>query len=414
MIRPSNHGEQGVSSATATKSSVLKGVRVLDLTLAMAGPLATSRLSDLGAEVIKVESPTGDFSRHWPIDGYWHGQESSAYMMLNRGKRGICLDLKQADSKEILQRLVERSDILVQNFRPRVAAKLGIDFETLRQINSRLVYVSISGYGDAGPMVDRPGQDLLIQSFSGLAFNAGTEDGLPHPSPVYMVDTCASHLATEAALAGYIEALRTGEGRHLKVSLLAAALEIQIQEISTYLNTGRLAPRSKRPFASVYMEPPYGIYRTSDGFLAIAQAKFPALAQAFGDPDMAGFGDKAPPHADVEARRVWRDQVAERIAGHVAVKTTDALIALLTPLDIWVNPVQSYADLASHPQFEPFLTEIAHPGGPYRTLAPAIDTGERPKLATAPRLGEHTDEVLAELGYDDAARSSLRQSGAAL
>ena len=406
-------GEPVTKNSENQISSVLEGVRVLDLTIAMAGPLATSRMSDLGAAVIKIESPTGDFSRQWPIDGYWHGAESSAYMMLNRGKRGICLDLKQEATKAVLHRLVEQSDIVVQNFRPRVAAKLGIDFETLNRINPKLVYVSISGYGDEGPMVDRPGQDLLVQSFSGLAFNAGVEGGLPHPSPVFMVDTCASHLATEAALAGYIEALRTGKGRHFKVSLLGAALEIQIQEISTYLNTGRLAPRSNEPFASVYMEPPYGTYRTKDGFLAIAQARFAALAKAFNDPALEAIGDEAPGHQQVEARRIWRDKAAQRIAAHIVAHSTDELIALLTPLDIWVNPVQSYAELAQSPQLVPFLTEIEHEGGTYRTLAPSIDTGEERKIKTAPRLGQHTQEVLGELGFDAVQQQLMLKTGAA-
>lgn len=400
------------ANARQGRSQVLAGVRILDLTIAMAGPLATSRMSDLGAEVIKVESPGGDFSRHWPIDGYWHGQESSAYLMLNRGKRSLCLDLKQPESQPVLHRLIAQSDILVQNFRPRVAAKLGIDFETVHKLNPKLVYVSISGYGDSGPMVDRPGQDLLIQSFSGLAFNAGTDDGLPHPSPVYMVDTCASHLATESALAGYIEAQRTGVGRQFKVSLLAAALEIQIQEISTYLNTGRMAPRSQRPFASVYMEPPYGIYRTADGFIAIAQAKFPNLAKAFSDPDIEKIGADAPPHDQVEARRAWRDSVAAKIASHFSHRSTQSLLDLLTPLDIWVNPVQSYADLIGNDQFKPFVTQVDHAGGPYKTLAPSIDTGETRKLAAAPKLGEHSDEVLAELGFSGDERQAMRSAGA--
>ncbi|MCA0422493.1 MAG: CoA transferase [Proteobacteria bacterium] len=393
------------------KSRVLDGVQVLDMTLAMAGPLATSRLGDLGADVIKVESPTGDFSRHWPVDGYWHGQESNAFLMLNRNKRGVCIDLKQEKSRDILIELVKRSDILVQNYRPRVAKKLGIDFETLHKINPRLVYVSISGYGDSGPMVDRPGQDLLVQSFSGLAFNGGSEDGLPQPSPVYMIDTCASHLAAEAALAGYIEAARTGQGRHFKVSLLAAALEIQIQEISTYLNTGRLAPRSAYPFASVYMEPPYGIYRTLNGYLAIAQARFPDLAKAFGEPDLAVLGEQAPPHSDLEARKAWRDRVAKRVSDYVARYTTEDLIEKLTPLDIWVNPVMNYEDLAKHPQFAPLCRTVEHKSGSYRTLAPAIDTMERTEITTAPMLGEHTDAVLEELGYGPAARAAFFAEG---
>lgn len=399
-------------SKAKRKSAVLRGVRVLDLTLAMAGPLATSRLSDLGAEVVKVESPAGDFSRLWPIDGFWHGNESSAYLMLNRGKRSLCLDLKKPEASAAIRKLIETSDILVQNFRPRVAAKLGIDYASAHKINPKLVYVSISGYGDTGPMVDRPGQDLLVQSFSGLTFNGGSGDGLPAPSPVYMVDTCASHLASEAALAGYIEAQRTGIGRQFKVSLLAAALEIQIQEVSTFLNTGRIAPRSGYPFASVYMEPPYGIYRTKDGFIAIAQAKFPALAEAFGDPEMVKLGESAPAHADVDARRRWRDSVAARVAPYFEAKTTQELIDLLTPRDIWVNPVQTYADLAKHPQFENFVTEIDHAGGRYKTLAPSIDTGEARDLETAPRLGEHSDDVLADLGFAKAEIAALRAAGA--
>lgn len=394
------------------KSAVLNGVKVLDLTIAMAGPLATSRLADLGADVVKIESPTGDFTRQWPIDGFWHGQESSAYFLLNRGKKGICLDLKNDDAKRVLHRLVAQADVLIQNFRPRVAKKLAIDYETLHAINPKLVYVSISGYGDEGPMVDRPGQDLLVQSFSGLTYNAGSEGGLPHPSPVYMVDTCASHLAAEAALSGYIEAQRTGEGRQFKVSLLGAALEIQIQELSTFLNTGRVAPRSERSFASVYMEPPYGIYQTKDGFLAVAQARFPVLAAAFDDPSVEELGNEAPPHTDVEARRLWRDRIGKKIAEHIAQKTTQDLIDQLTPLDIWVNPVQSYEDLANHPQFESFVTEIDHPGGRYKTLAPAIKTGEQIQLTTAPSFAQHTKEVLSDLGFTSEELSALMTSGA--
>ena len=231
----------------------LGGLRVLDLTIAMAGPLATSRLGDLGADVTKIESPAGDFSRQWPLNGYRHGGDSSAFMMLNRNKRSMIVNLKEEEGRDILYRMARDADILIQNFRPGVDKRLGIDFETLHAINPKLVYVSISGYGDSGPMVDRPGQDLLVQSFSGLTFNAGTRDGLPHPSPIYMIDASASHLAAQAAMAGYIERLKTGKGQHLKVSLLGAALEIQIQEISTYLTSGRMAARSDHPLSLIHI-----------------------------------------------------------------------------------------------------------------------------------------------------------------
>lgn len=378
----------------------LSGLRVLDLTLAMAGPLATSRMGDLGADVVKVESPTGDFSRHWPIQGFTHGGESSAYLMLNRSKRGICLDLKTEEGRNALYKLAETADVVIQNFRPAVAARLKIDYDTLHSINPKLVYVSISGYGESGVMSERPGQDLLLQAFSGMTFNAGTTDGLPHPAPVYIVDTCASHLAVQAALSGYIEAQRTGVGRHLKVTMLAAALEIQIQEFSTYLNIGRMAPRSGHAFASAYMEPPYGIYRTADGFVAIAQARFEALAEVLDEPEYLNLRDAAPGHDQPEARAAWRDLVGSLTARHLLQRTTEQWVDLLTPHDIWINPVMDYAALARHPQVQPLLTEIEHPSGNYRTVRPAIDVGVPTQLKSAPRLGEHTKQVLAEHGIE--------------
>jgi crotonobetainyl-CoA:carnitine CoA-transferase CaiB-like acyl-CoA transferase len=390
----------------------LAGVKVLDLTLAMAGPLATARMGDLGAEVIKVESPSGDFARHWPINGYMHGDESSAYLMLNRNKRSIVLDLKNEAARTVFLDLVRQADILVQNFRPRVAKKLGIDYETLAAVRPELVYVSISGYGDEGPMVDRPGQDLLVQSFSGLTFNGGTADGLPHPSPVYMVDTCASHHATEAALAGYVERLRTGRGQHLKVSLLAAALEIQIQELSVFMTSGRDAIRCKTPFASTWMEAPYGIYRTADSFIAVAQARLPDLAEAFGDPRILEAHENQPPHEDVEARRAFRDRIGALVQEAFLRKTTAQWIEELTARDIWVGPVNTYADVVAHPQMQNLFATIDHPAGPYRTLAPAIRCAETSPMTKSPALGEHTDEILAELGVAPDGIRSLREAGA--
>jgi len=389
----------------------LAGLRILDLTIAMAGPLATSRMGDLGADVIKIESPLGDFSRQWPLNGYRHGDDSSAFLMLNRNKRAIVLDLKREEGRQILYNLVATADILVQNFRPGVERRLGIDFETLNAINPGLVYVSISGYGDSGPMVARPGQDLLVQSFSGLTFNAGTNDGLPHPSPVYLVDACASHVAAQAAMAGYIERRRTGKGRHFKVSLLAAALEIQIQEVSTYLTSGRAADRSAHPFASTWMEAPYGIYRTSDGFIAIAHAKLPTLAELFGDPRLQEAADNAPSHDDRAARLAYRDRIGRLVAENFARRTTQDWIDALTPHDIWVGPVLDYEGLAAHPQAQDLFTMVDHPAGPYRTLAPVVCHDLPAPIRRGPGFGEHTDEVLGEGGLDAERVAALRAEG---
>ena len=398
-------------SDVAVPQGPLADLRILDMTIAMAGPLATSRLGDLGADVIKVESPQGDFSREWPLNGYRHGADSSAFMMLNRNKRAMVIDLKKPEARALFYDMVRKADALVQNFRPGVAERLGIGYETLHEINPALVYVSISGYGDTGPMVAQPGQDLLVQCFSGLAFNAGTRSGLPHPSPVYMVDACASHLATQAVMAGYIARLRTGQGQHFKTSLLAAALEIQVQEISTYLTSGRMAERSEHPFASNWMEAPYGVYRTADDFIAIAHVHLPVLAEAFGDEDFKAAIETEPDFEHADARLAFRDRIGALTAKNFARKTTEEWLAELLPQGIWVGPVLTYADLANHPQTQDFFTSVEHPAGPYRTLAPAITYDDQAPVRRGPRFAEHTDEILREFGLDSEAIAALHQAG---
>jgi crotonobetainyl-CoA:carnitine CoA-transferase CaiB-like acyl-CoA transferase len=392
-------------------SSALEGLKVLDLTIAMAGPLATSRLGDLGADVIKVESPSGDFSRQWPLNGYSHGGDSSAFLMLNRNKRSLVLDLKNPDARVVVDALAKWADVVVQNFRPGVADRLGVGYDRLRTINPQMVYVAISGYGDAGPMVERPGQDLLVQSMSGMTFNAGTADGLPHPSPVYLADAAASHLAAQAALAGYIARLRTGKGALYKVSLLGAALEIQIQEISTYLTSRRSAERSSRPFASTWMEPPYGIYRTADSFIAIAHAKLPVLAELFDEPRLLELDQDRPKPDDVPARARFRDDVGTIVAQQFARRTTQEWLDHLTPHDVWVGPVLTYAELERHPQARDLFIEVDHPAGPYKTLAATIKFEGAQPPRRAPQMGEHTREIIEQLGLSDQLLA-LRDAGA--
>lgn len=389
----------------------LSGIKILDLTIAMAGPLATSRLGDLGADVIKIESPAGDFSRQWPLNGYSHGGDSSAFLMLNRSKRSIVLDLKTDEGRELLYKLIAEADVLVQNFRPGVAARLAMDFDTVHRINPALVYVSISGYGDEGPMVERPGQDLLVQSFSGLTFNAGVADGLPHPSPVYIIDTAASHLAAQAVLAGYIDRLKHGTGRHYKVSLLAAALEIQIQEVSTFLTSGRGAPRSRHPFASNWMDAPYGIYATADSHIALAHARLPVLAEALDEPRLEQLWREQPGFDDEVARSEFRDGVGAIVAENFRKHTTEEWIERLTPLDIWVGPVLDYAQLAAHPQSQDLFIDVDHPGGSYRTTAPAIRFDGGQSVRRGPKMGEHTDEVLGGIGLGPDEIARLRGQG---
>lgn len=393
----------------------LSGITVLDLTLALAGPLCTQRLGDMGADIIKIEGPNRpDFTRAAPMRDQYLGGETTTYLSINRNKRSLALDLKHKDGKALFYKLVETADVVIQNFRPGVADRLGVNFEKLRSINPRIVYVSISGYGDTGPMVERPGQDLLVQSFSGTTYNAGLADGLPHPSPIYIVDVAASHNACEAVLAGIIQRDRQGLAVEAKVSLLAAVLEVQIQEITTYFSTGARAPRGSAPYASTWMEPPYGIYRMADGYMAIAQSSLAAIAAVTGSEELRRLAAARPDPKDGEGLTAWRDQVYPVVASALADRPVEPTVQALHDAGVWCGPVQDYDGLASHPQSAGLFAEIDHPSaGKIRTLAPAIrfSTQLNPALRPAPRLGADSADVLMRIGIDSSELDRLKEQG---
>jgi crotonobetainyl-CoA:carnitine CoA-transferase CaiB-like acyl-CoA transferase len=405
-------------TANPSGSGPLHGIRIIDLTLAMAGPLSTQRLADMGAEVIKVEGPSRpDFTRAAVMADVLLGGETTPYLTLNRNKKSLALDLKSDAGRTVLKKLVKTADALVQNFRPGVADRLGFGYEALAASKPDLVYVSISGYGDEGPMIARPGQDLLVQAFSGLTWNAGSKDSPPHPSPVYMIDVMASHLASEGVLAGLIQRGKTGRGADVKVSLLGAALEVQIQELSTYLTTGREAPRSINPYASTWMEPPYGIYRTRDGWLAIAQSSLASLAQVLKSQALADLSKQKPTDPeDRDAINSWRDRIYPVVAESLLDWATDDAVAALFAAGVWSGPVNDYAAIKAHPQFKNYLVTYEHPrAGQVTTTAPAIrfENGPAPVIRGAPALGEHTREILTDLGYSEAESTALFSEGVA-
>lgn len=401
---------------SVTGDGPLAGIRVLDLTLAMAGPLATQRLGDMGAEIIKVESRTRpDITRGAVMADTLLGGETTPYLTLNRNKRSLGLNLKIPGARAVLDRLVPGCDVVIQNMRPPAAKRLGLDYASFRALREDIVYVAISGYGDEGPMVERPGQDLLVQSFSGLTWLAGTADGLPHPAPVYMIDVMTSHLATEAVLSGLLQRDRKGIGAEIKVSLLGAALEVQIQEVSTYLTAGRQVPRGSAPYASTYQEPPYGIYATADGHIAIAQSSLEVLARVLELPALAALAAARPGHdapAEVDA---WRDRVWPVIADALRDRPTEPTVAALHAAGVWCGPVLDYPAIARHPQFQGYFADMHHPtAGTIRTVAPQIrfSTDPEPPLHPAPALGADTDAILTSLGMDPAEIASLRETGA--
>ena len=392
-------------TTTAALSRPLDGLRVLDLTIAMAGPLCTQRMGEMGADVIKIEAPGGgDFSRHAPMAGVTRFGDAMCFTELNQNKRSLVLDLKSDAGREILYELVAGADVLVQNFRPRVARKLGIDYDTLRRVNPALVYGAISGYGEDGPMADRPGQDLLVQSFTGLTMNGGRTGDLPRPSPLYMVDVTASHMLCEGVLAALLARGRTGRGQEVRVSMIAAIMEMQCQEVATYLEAEAPPRRGEaRQVVSIYQEPPYGVFACKDGFLAVAQADLDVLARTLDRPDLAGIKARRPSDADGAAITAWRDEVYAAFAELVAGDTAAHWDRILDAAGVWCMVVNDYEAFLAHPQARDLTVEIEHPvGGRYRTVAPAIrfPQGPRPVPTHAPLYGQHSTEILAAAGFE--------------
>ncbi len=398
-----NQIQPNMSGKTMSSTGPLAGLRVLDLTIALAGPMCTQRMGEMGADIVKIEAPGGgDFSRYSTMAGITRFGDATTFVTLNRNKRSLILDLKSDAGREVLYRMVKDADVLVQNFRPRVASRLGIDYATLSAINPRLVYGSISGYGEDGPLKDRPGQDLLLQSFSGLTMNAGRSSELPHPSPLYMVDVSASHHLTEGVLAALVARATTGRGQEIKVTMVSAIMEMQVQELTSFMAAEAPPTRSGSPQASIYMEPPYGIYQCADAHIALAQVDLDLLGDVIGVPVLKTLKASRPPQKDSAALMQWRDAIYDAVAARLREDTVAHWDELLTEHGLWCGPVNDYATFLAHPQTQRYLTTMTHSkGGEYRTVAPAIRFSEDPdpSLRGSPRYGEHSREVLLEAGF---------------
>lgn len=388
---------------------VLSGVRVLDCSIAMAGPFAAQRLGDLGADVIKVEPTTGEWQRHVAAGGAEGNRVNVSFLSLNRNKRSLAIDLKSEDGKKILMDLVATSDVFLQNYRPGVAKRLGVDYESLSKINPRLVYVSISGYGEDGPYVNRPGQDLVLQGMSGAMLSAGREGEAPTAAGQYLVDAITAYTAFEGALAALFHRERTGEGQLVQVNMLDAITTIQMQELSVFTVGGKPQQRSAEPHAHVYIRAPYGAFSTSDGFIIVAFPKLKTLGEVIGEDSFLTMND------DVDT---WtrRDEIFSKTRDRLKAKTSAEWLALLRAADIWCGPVYGYADLVEDEQIlhNGTFVEYEHPTeGKVKTPGFPIKFSKTPSLVErgAPVTGQHTSEILGEAGYDAARIEALIKAG---
>ncbi|MDQ8031976.1 MAG: CoA transferase [Bordetella sp.] len=392
--------------------SILSGYKVLDCSIAMAGPFAAQRLGDLGADVIKIEPPTGEWQRHAPAGGITGNKINVSFLSLNRNKRSLAIDLKSAGGREIIRKLAAQADVFIQNYRPGVAGRLGVDYDTLAALNPRLIYVSMSGFGEDGPYATRPGQDLLLQAMSGAMLSSGCAGEAPRAAGQYVVDAVTAYCAFEGVLAALLHRERTGEGQKVEVNMLDAIATIQMQELSVYTVGHKPQRRSAEPHAHVYIRAPYGTFATTDGYIALAMPDMKLLARVTEEPRLADYAGE---------RDGWekRDEIHALVRDTLARASTADWFARLDAAGIWCSPVYGYADLVADPQIahNGTFVEYDHPTeGRVKTPGFPIRFSRTPSQVTrgAPLTGQHTDEVLRDFGFSADEIAAHAASGAVL
>ncbi len=395
----------------AEAGGALDGIRVLDLSQGAAGPTAAMLLGDLGADVVKVEPPGGEWGRGLGppfVDGV-----AAAYLGMNRNKRGIVVDLKRPAGRDLVLRLAAGSDVVLESFRPGVADRLGVGYEALAARNPRIVYVAISAFGTQGPWRDRPGVDGVVQAMSGLMSVTGTADGPPVKVGVPAADMVGAFLAVQAVLAALLVRERTGRGQRADVSLLDGLIAFQVVPLSMYLAAGEPPARlgSAAPYAA-----PNEAFPTRDGYVMVAAytpERWAGLCRALGRPELA-----TDPRFDSNEKRVRARAELQRELGEIfRTRTTAEWVRDLEAADVLCGPLLSYPELVEeeHVRRSGLLFEVDHPtAGPVRAVAcplrlSATPPAHRRRAPVVP--GEHTEEVLAEAGLSRREIDALFEEG---
>lgn len=383
----------------------LDDVTIADFTQLMAGAWSAQKLGDMGADVIKIEPPHGEPQRRMSYCGEFLDGEGFGYLAMNRSKRSVVLDLKTDEGHEAARRIVEDADVVLHNFRPGTMERLGFGYDDVTEYNEDVVYVHVSAYGSTGPYADRPGQDLIYQAVSGLAANTGRANDPPTPAGTVVVDEHTATLAAMHTLQALYHRAKTGEGQKVETSLFDAAIDFQCNEITYAMNTGEDLDRGEKTQGHPYLYPPYGIYETADGYVAVGMAPMEGVADVLDDDGLRDYEDQA----ELFARR---DEIHDRIEASTREWATADLIDALVDADVQANAVAQSTDVESHPQTQhnDMVVELDHPqGGQFKTTGIPARLSETPAEIgrSPPSFGEHTREVLAEHGYDDGTIESL-------
>lgn len=372
----------------------LKGLLVLEFSQYLSGPSAGLRLADMGARVIKIERPRGgDACRQLAIKDLWADESSLLFHTINRNKESFAADLKNPEDVALVKRLIREADVVTHNFRPGVMEKVGLDYEAVKKIKSSVIYAQISGYGSTGPWKDKPGQDLLLQSMSGLVYTSGNKADDPVPFGIAIADIlCGAHLV-QGILAALIRRQKKGIGALIEVSLLESLLDFQFELLTTYYTSGQLPQRSQVSNGHPLLGAPYGIYKTNDGFLALAMMPLEKLADALDCKVLDTY--------DTNDLFTRRDDIKIVLTEYLKTQSTSYWLEALQKKDIWASPVFNWQQMVEQEAYQVLQMEqsIGVNNKCFITTRCPIRINGQKLYAdkAAPKLGEHTQVIKEQL-----------------
>ncbi|MDE5417400.1 CoA transferase [Labilibaculum sp. DW002] len=379
----------------------LKGLVVADFSQLAQGPWATQMLGDMGADIIKIEPPKGDWMRHYSYGNIYPEGESISFISFNRNKKSIALDLKSEEGKKVAKDIIIKADILLENFRPGVMERLGLGYEYIKKLNPGIVYCSSSGYGASGPYLKRPGQDLLAQSISGGAALNGKKGDIPVVTAVGQADLLTSLFITQSVLAAIYSRSNSGKGQKIEANLLNSVVGFHIQEVTAYLHDRNYPEKSESGIPNPWIGAPYGLYNTKDSFVAIGMNSVQKLAQVMG---LEKYDSDEFASNNIGENR---DQIRFDFDDVFKTKTTDEWLEILLEADIWCSQVNTFNEMVDDPQIKhnDMIIEYDHPTvGTVKTTGFPVSFGDTPQkiYKPSPMLNEHAEEILKEYcNYSD-------------